>query len=276
MGAFRFISTDVVRDTRVELYGYLNTPNPTGHHDQAVLLCNPFGQEAVRTNRLYRIIADRLARQGIASLRFDYFGTGDSDGDDDHAPMSVATCIQNIKDADLLLRERAKADQASWFGLRLGALLAAQASTSTPLPPDRLFLWDPIVKGTDWLNSLREDHRKALELMMLTTSTAAIPTDNSKGFESQGYRVTAELAKFMVDFDLSQYQKLNCNRLIVLAASDECVSKLKALDHCPRINSFELTKVAPTHWNSDEAMNTAIVPQDVVSLVTREMTVTNL
>src|SRR4051812_43750768 len=38
---------------------------------RAVLLCNPFGQEAVRSHRVYRVLAERLARGGIAVLRFD-------------------------------------------------------------------------------------------------------------------------------------------------------------------------------------------------------------
>jgi hypothetical protein len=48
----------------------------------AVLLCNPFGQEAIRCHRAFRLLSARLASSGIPSLRFDYFGTGDSPGND--------------------------------------------------------------------------------------------------------------------------------------------------------------------------------------------------
>ncbi len=275
MGALRFSSYDQSTDKAVELYGYITLPK-SGHHDNAVLLCNPFGQEAIRTHRLYRILTDRLAKAGIASLRFDYFGTGDSDGDDDHAPMSLQTCIKNCQDADLFLRETAKTDNVSWFGLRFGTVVAALASAATPLTPDRLFLWDPIDNGLAWLAALREDHAKALELMMLSTSTKAPPTDQLLGFESQGYRVTAPLAKYMAGFELVDYQKLKCARLMALAAGANKTHLLKDLDRCEHINSFELVTVEPAHWNSDEAMNTSIVPQDVINCVVREMAASGL
>jgi uncharacterized protein len=276
MGALRFASTDVMTDIPVQLYGYLTTPKTPDHHDYAVVLCSPFGQESVRTHRLFRVLADRLARIGVASLRFDYFGTGDSDGDDEYAPMSIQTCIKNLHDADLFLREQAKAEYVSWFGLRYGASIAALASSSTPLTPDRLILWDPIINGADWLTSLREDHIKALEMMMLQSELGSKNTNQVWGFESQGYRVTNELIQFMNDFTLDHYQKLSCSRLIALAAGQTQATLLRQLDNCRNISSFALTTVGEAHWNSDEAMNTAIVPQDVIHAVISEMSATGI
>ncbi len=53
-----------------------------------VVLCNPFGQEALRAHRLYRVLAERLARSGIDVMRFDYYGTGDSSGEDQEGELS--------------------------------------------------------------------------------------------------------------------------------------------------------------------------------------------
>ena len=55
---------------------------------RAALFFNPYGQEAIRTHRLMRVAADRLARQGVDVLRFDFFGTGDSPGTDEQADIS--------------------------------------------------------------------------------------------------------------------------------------------------------------------------------------------
>ncbi|MBW6424421.1 alpha/beta hydrolase [Rhizobium sp. XQZ8] len=56
----------------------------------AVLFASPWGLEEMCTRKFWRIIAENLADRGIASLRFDYPGTGDAlDEVDFHAGLSV-------------------------------------------------------------------------------------------------------------------------------------------------------------------------------------------
>ena len=64
------------------LFGIYHPPAEGSAGRPAVVLCNPFGQEAIRAQRMMRVLGERLARNGHAVLRFDYFGTGDSLGDD--------------------------------------------------------------------------------------------------------------------------------------------------------------------------------------------------
>ena len=66
--------------TNVSLIGHLHTP--TGEaRDLCTVICPvPFGYENICSHRALRVLADHLARAGIASLRFDFPGTGDSDG----------------------------------------------------------------------------------------------------------------------------------------------------------------------------------------------------
>jgi len=55
------------------------------HHDagskRVVLFCHGFRGTAIGPNRLFVSAARRLEAAGISSLRFDQFGSGDSDGD---------------------------------------------------------------------------------------------------------------------------------------------------------------------------------------------------
>ncbi|MFZ0872599.1 MAG: hypothetical protein WAM90_17940, partial [Rhodanobacter sp.] len=45
-----------------------------------VVICPPFFHEQFLSSRLFSLVAARLAQAGIACLRVDYYGTGDSEG----------------------------------------------------------------------------------------------------------------------------------------------------------------------------------------------------
>lgn len=127
---------------------------------RAVILCNPFGQEAIRAHRLYRILGERLSAAGCDVLRFDYFGTGDSGGDDEQ--FDIEGALADIEFATETLLERSGARQVVLLGLRLGASLAALASIRMSEPPAGLVLLDPVVDGAGYLADLRRAHESTL------------------------------------------------------------------------------------------------------------------
>jgi alpha/beta superfamily hydrolase len=120
----------------------------------ALLLCNPFGQEAIRVHRLFRVLAERLARTGVDVLRFDYFGTGDSAGDD--AEGELEGWSLDVLAADSELRQRSSAGAVTWIGARLGAMTAAKATREATRPPNHLVLWEPVVDGAAYLRTLTQ------------------------------------------------------------------------------------------------------------------------
>lgn len=124
----------------------------------AVLLCNPFGQEAIRAQRAMRILSERLGRQGIPSLRFDYHATGDSPGEDGQGRLS--RWRHDILRADQLLRKQTGCQQTLWLGLGLGATLALQTTREIPKAslPASLILWDPVLDGRAYLHHLSKMH----------------------------------------------------------------------------------------------------------------------
>lgn len=141
------------------LFGwYQPTPAPTVRG--AVLLCPPIGQDQVRSHRLYRQLADALASEGHAVLRYDCHGTGDSPG----ASIEVdwQRCIADTVVAAAELRERSGCAQVSGFGARLGGSLALAAAEAAGL--DRLVVWDAVLDGAAhvaqldaWQERLRQD-----------------------------------------------------------------------------------------------------------------------
>ena len=92
-----------------------------------VVVCNPFGYEAVCAHRSLRHVATAAAAAGIPALRFDYDGTGDSAGDD-LDPARLTAWVASVHQAIDVLKSRATVAQVALFGLRLGVVIAACAA----------------------------------------------------------------------------------------------------------------------------------------------------
>jgi alpha-beta hydrolase superfamily lysophospholipase len=110
----------------------------------AVVLCPPLGKETVHAYRTMVLAAQQLCELGVAVLRFDYHGCGDSSGDE-LAPDAVTRWQADVRTAVEHARSTGVPDVAL-LGLRLGALLAATAAGSCG-PLTALALWDPVVSG---------------------------------------------------------------------------------------------------------------------------------
>jgi uncharacterized protein len=123
-----------------------------GGGSRAVLLCHPWGQEYLRAHRCLRHLATLLARQGVHVLRFDYHGTGDSAGDG--ADEDLAGWEQDLETAIDELKDTSGALRVGLVGLRLGATLAASVAARRPDDVDALALWDPVVRGDEYLSEL--------------------------------------------------------------------------------------------------------------------------
>src|SRR5688572_8973417 len=69
------------------LFGWLHRPADGGNADFGLVICNPFGFEEVCAHRSLRHLACAAAAAGIAVLRFDYAGCGNSSGDESQPRM---------------------------------------------------------------------------------------------------------------------------------------------------------------------------------------------
>jgi dienelactone hydrolase len=144
------------------LFGAFHEGSPGRAQSLGVLLCNPFGQEAIRTHRLFRVLAERLAQAGIHVLRFDFFGTGDSAGEDEQGELDGWR--DDVLAAHAELQRRSGARSFTWIGARLGATSAIRAAQLAPPAPQRLVVWDPILDGRAYHQWLRVKHVETLEL----------------------------------------------------------------------------------------------------------------
>ena len=130
------------------VFGWLHVPDGASPRG-SVLLCPTLGIEAASARYAYRRLADQLAANGFAVLRFDYDGTGDSAGDGND-PERVAAWLGSIRDALEFMRSLGTG-RASIVGMRIGATLVAEAVSSETALVDDLVLWDPCASGRTFL-----------------------------------------------------------------------------------------------------------------------------
>jgi len=140
------------------LFGLRSAPAGVAR-STAVLLCQAWGPEYMRSYRAMHLLSGLLAQKGFETLRFDYSATGDSA---DHAPASVPQWIEDIGCSLRELREWSGASQICVLGLRLGALLALRAR-ELGLHFEHLALWDAPASGEAWLQQLTELDRQHYE-----------------------------------------------------------------------------------------------------------------
>lgn len=143
------------------LLGMFHAAESKSPRDASVLLCAPFGHEALRTHRFYRLLAVRLARQGFDVLRFDCYGTGDSPGSDEEGDL--LGWRSDIREAHAELVRRSNAGRVVWFAARLAGSLAIQASALLEHRPKKMVLWEPVLDGAPYLQTLRDKHVEELE-----------------------------------------------------------------------------------------------------------------
>lgn len=118
---------------------------------EAFVFCHPLAEEKLWAHRVFVGYARQLAAAGIAVLRPDVRGNGDSDGD--FSVCSVETAIADIRSAVAEAKRRWQVPRVHLLGLRFGATLAALVAEQAP-DIDRLVLWAPIIDGERYVQEL--------------------------------------------------------------------------------------------------------------------------
>jgi uncharacterized protein len=117
------------------------------------LFCHAFAEEKLWAHRVFVSFARRLASDGWMVLRIDFRGHGDSDRPFDGS--DVGTYLDDARAGVAALRARMPGNAVvGMLGLRFGATIAAMAASESHLAVDRLILWDPIVKGAAYMQSV--------------------------------------------------------------------------------------------------------------------------
>lgn len=246
------------------LLATLHLPQRLRPRTAAVLLCNPFGEEAARAHRIYRVLATQLERAGYAVMRFDYSGTGDAFGDDHD--VTVDGWLADIRLAADELRAASGAKRVVVIGLRLGATLAALATRGGALRPRHLLLWDPVVDGAAYLRQLVDAHRGYMRgeldgwIDRIPVSAAGVPA------EALGVAISPAFGAELATIDLAAEPIAADLVTVIRTHDDDGLARLQA-----RLGTSQTTRwlelAGSVAWNSDAAINAAIVPMDIVNAI---------
>lgn len=247
------------------LLGALHQPQRLRPRSTAVLLCNPFGEEASRSHRVYRVLATQLERAGYTALRFDYSGTGDSLGES--ADATVDAWIADIGAAAERLLAVSGAARLALIGLRFGATLAMLAGARGAVRPRHLVMWDPIVDGSGMLRELGVQHRAYMQEELPGSPDRLPVRGDGTPREALGAPIGDALAAQLGAIDLAAVAPNAEQATVITTRPAPELERLR-----PRLPAqtrwLELT--ASAAWNSDAALNAMTVPMDIVqALVAR-------
>ena len=108
-----------------------------------VLMLHGFTGQRLEPHRLFVLLSRQLAEAGIASLRFDFRGSGESEGTFDE--MTVAREIEDVVAAYQFLKARPEVDgsRLGLMGLSMGGMVSALAVAQPGIEFKALSLWAP-------------------------------------------------------------------------------------------------------------------------------------
>ncbi len=243
-----------------ELFAWFH-PAATPTRDACVVLCNALGTDLTRSDRAYRHLAERLAADGFAVLRFEMLGTGDSAGDE-HAPDLVRAWLDDIGHACDELRARSGAKKTALVGLRLGATLAMTLAAERG-DVDSLVLWSPCISGKAFVTEQVKLH-KLYE--RIEPQLAAAPKAGGDGEEALGIFLPRAVIRDLEAIDLLAIDKRPARRTLVvdpgnLAGRDALMQNLERLAAGPELKTHPGQKFLIT------ISHRGLLPDDVLESI---------
>lgn len=232
-----------------------------------VLLCAPYGQEYVRSHRMFRVLAERLSRAGCAVLRFDPYGAGDSAGDDES--LTLDGWVHDVGLAAAELQARCRAGRQVWVGARLGGTVACAAAGRSALAPSALVLCEPVLDGAAYLHAMGQATVEALE------ASCSIRNDDwRRTLAADPERWQREGVGFAMGAALHrQLRELRPDAVQVPAGvAVDLVSSAAMRLLSEQALTWSRAGVRAKHevlpfafdWTAEEALNTALVPHEML------------
>ncbi len=182
------------------VFGVLHHPREESR--RGMVFCHPFAEERQEAHRVSVNFARRVAENGFFVLRFDYRGTGDSDGE--FGDYDFRARIKDVLKAIEILREKTGVEKLGLLGLRLGAAFAVLAAKEAE---DVRFLvsWAPVLNVKNYLHQFL---RANLAMQMAIYKEIRVTREElinqlleGKKVNVQGYDLSEEFYRQAIEID---------------------------------------------------------------------------
>jgi uncharacterized protein len=240
-----------------KLFGCHHPPRAGRNHPHGVIVCHAVGHEYALCSRALRQLADLLARAGFHALRFDFSGSGDSNGDWEE--NSVPRWLGDISLAIEELKRRTNLEKVCLMGCRLGATLALMAA-ATRDDIESLILWSPVWSGREFCKQLRAWHRDVVRRSHVIAATNGAPENGAEllGFVFP-YNTMADLERL----DVSDLELKSARHVLVMEEDRETRNQEKKLRSGGAVVDRRLTPTA-MNWKWVEILTGVLVPRQTL------------
>ena len=196
------------------LFGVYHPPKIGIARDVGVILCYPTGEDYIRSHRAFVRLAALLSSAGFHTLRFDYYGCGDSGGDSDQG--GIRQWLDDISTAIEELKSGSDANQICLVGLRLGASLAMMAGAERD-DVDGLVLWNPIISGRKYVQELITAYQEKARKFFPGLECRS----KGEGYgEALGFPLPDSMLKDLEKLDLFATQLKVAHKILFIESSD--------------------------------------------------------
>jgi pimeloyl-ACP methyl ester carboxylesterase len=186
---------------RHEPFAVIFHPAAEPHTDIGVVICPPFGWEEMSSYRPRRAWAQALSKQGIATLRIDLPGTGDSGGyptDEDR----LGAWTDSIGEAATWLRHETGCRRVVAICVGVGGLLAYRAAAQGA-PIDDLVLWGTPARGRTFIRETSAFARMEASQWVKSDEERLQDELPPDWLSAGGYVLTAQTRAALESLDLS-------------------------------------------------------------------------
>lgn len=190
-------------------FGMLHPAGGRPKGQRGVLICSTMGDEALNVYRPLVFLAERFAAAGSPTLRLEYYGAGDSAGEDGE-PGRFQAWLGGIAAGVRWLREKRGVGPVTLVGVRIGAVLAARAACEID-DVEALVLISPVPSGRRFLRELTLRARTTAEIWQADNRI-----EDGPWFEVHGLRLDRPTRDTLDRLDVARLPRCPAPRALVL------------------------------------------------------------